>query len=280
MGKNDECRQFLYETVYFFFELLKNLLFTQMPDGVSTGSGAQLHPKRFVVDEVTDSSVEGSIVFGGDDDAAGFFRGASADDVGNLGAVVGGGDDGAAAGEDSGEFGRHDKIGGPCALWEEMDIGDVEEIIEPIKGLQGEQGDVGAAADEGFEPGTKGPIAAEDEVDPGIGIEAAWGEGLSQRRQEFEALFGTHVAGVEQDNFFFQTEFATEAVGSGLRLRVDGVDVDPVGKQDGAVCGNAFGDGPLDHLVRDAGDATEGMGKKFFEPQGEVVDETFGGKQA
>ena len=33
-----------------------------------------------------------------------------------------------------------------------------------------------------------------------------------------------------------------------IRMRVDCVDVDPVGKEDGAVCGDAFGEGALDHL--------------------------------
>ena len=175
---------------------------TEVLNGITAGGGAEGGAKFGGVDEVADGFVEGLRVFGGDDEAAGFGVGIgdAADDVGDLGAGVGGGEDGAAAGEHAGEFGGHDKVGGSGALGEEMDVGGVEEVVELVEGLEGEEGNVFETGDRGFELGTEAAVAAEEEVDLGVG-----GEVLGERSEELEALFVAHVTGVKQDDFVFET---------------------------------------------------------------------------
>ena len=211
-----------------------------------------------------DGGVEGLGVFGGDDEAAGLVGGWTADYLGYLGAGVGGGDDGAAAGEHAGELGGHDEVGGSGSLGEEMDVGGVEEVVEAIEGLEGEQGYVGAVGDEGFELGAEGSVAAEEEVDAGVVSAKDCGEG----GEEFEALLGSHVAGVEEDDFVFEVEFAAEGVGRGAGLRVDVRRCLPSWGRGWRGCGDAFGEGALDHLAGDAGDAGEGAGEEVFEARG------------
>ena len=123
------------------------------------------------------------------------------DYLGDLGAGVGGGDDGAAAGEHAGELGGHDEVGCSGALREQVDVGGVEEVVEAGEGLERQEGDVGAAGDEGLELRAEGSISAEEEVDSGIGVGAAGGEGFGEGGEEFEALLCAHVAGVEEDDF-------------------------------------------------------------------------------
>ena len=269
------------------FELLEDLLFAEVLDGVATGGGTEMGAEGGVVDEALDGGVESFLVFGGDDEAAGVFRGVAADDVGDLSAGLGGGDNGTAAGEHAGELGRHDEVGGTGSLRKEVDVGGVEEVVEESERLQREQGYIGAAGDEGFELRAEGSVAAEEEVDAGIVVGAARGEGVGEGGEELEALLGAHVAGVEEDDFGVfarggEIQLAAEVVAR-IFLRVlwvDGVDVDPVGKEDGLVGGNAFGEGTLDHLEGDAGDAVEGAGEEGFESDGEGVDGAVGGEQA
>jgi len=77
----------------------------------------------------------------------------------------------------------------------------VEEVVEAREGLEGEEGDVGAAGDEDFELGAEGSIATEEEVNAGVCVGAAGGEGGRERGKKLQALLGAHVAGVEEDDF-------------------------------------------------------------------------------
>jgi len=61
---------------------------------------------------------------------------------------------------------------------------------------------------------------------------------------------------------------------------VDGVNVDPVGEEDGVLRGDALGEGAFEHLGGDAGDAGEGAGEELLEAQGKGVDGTLGGEEA
>src|SRR5580704_9975142 len=61
---------------------------------------------------------------------------------------------------------------------------------------------------------------------------------------------------------------------------MDCVDVYPVGKEDGMVWGDAFGEDALDHFERDAGDAGEGAGEEELEAEGEGVDGALGGEES
>ena len=53
------------------FELLEDLLFAEVLDGVATGGGTEMGAEGGVVDEALDGGVESFLVFGGDDEAAG-----------------------------------------------------------------------------------------------------------------------------------------------------------------------------------------------------------------
>ena len=134
-----------------------------------------------------------------------------------------------------------------------MDVGGVEEVVEAVERLERQEGDVGVAGDEGLELRAEGSVATEEEVDAGIGVGAAGGESGGERGEEFQALLGTHVAGVEEDDLCVvagggEIELAAEDVVGEIGLRVYCVDVDPVGKEDCAVCRDAFGEGALEHL--------------------------------
>lgn len=61
---------------------------------------------------------------------------------------------------------------------------------------------------------------------------------------------------------------------------MNGIDVDPVGEEDGVVGGNSFGEGALEHFGGDGGDAGEGAGEEAFEGEGEGVNGAFGGEEA
>lgn len=196
--------------------------------GIHASIGSQFGAEGWVVEEGSDGSVESLMVFGRDYQTTGFLWCRPANDGGYLRAGVGGGDDGAAAGEHAGELGGHDKIGGSGSLGEEMDVGCVEEVVEALDWLEREQRYVGVVGHEGFELRAEGSVTAEEEVDSRVVF-----EGLRKWGQEFEALFRTHIAGVEKDDFAFEVELATEEVGCGAVLRVDGFDVDPVGEEDG-----------------------------------------------
>lgn len=150
--------------------------------------------------------MEGFGVFGGDDESAWIVgdEAVAGDYMGYLGAGLGGGDDGTAAGEHACELGGHDEVCGSGTLGEEVDVGGVEEVVEAGEGLKRQQGYVAVVSYEGFELGSEGSVSAEEEVNAGIGVGASGGEGGGERREKFEALLGSHVAGVEENYFFFQ----------------------------------------------------------------------------
>ena len=85
--------------------------------------------------------------------------------------------------------------------------------------------------------------------------------------REVKTLFGPHVAGIEEDDLVLQAKLGAEGVGTGGVFRVDVIDVYPVGKECDIRGGNAFSEGTLDHLVRDAGDASEGACEELFEAE-------------
>ena len=246
-----------------------------MLHSVGAGVGSELGAEGWVVDESGDGGVEGLRVFGGDYEAAGSVGGWTVDYLAYLGLRVGGGDYGASAREHGGELGGHDEVGGSGSLGKEMDVGGVEEVVETRERLEGEKGYVGVVCDEGFELGAERSIAAEEEVDAGVVF-----EGLREGGEEFEALLGSHIAGVEEDDFAFEAEFATDGVAGDAALGVDGVDVDPVGEEDAVGLRYTFGEGALDHLAGDAGDSIEGLGVAVLELEGDEVNGAFGGEEA
>lgn len=213
-------------------------------------------------------------VFGGNYEAAGLVGFLSADYVGHLCACVGGGDDGATAGEHAGELGGHDEVGDSGSLGKEVDVGGVQEVVEAIEWLEGEEGYVGAVGYERLELRTEGPVTAEEEVDARVMLEGS-GEG----GEKLEALLGSHVAGVEEESFAVEIEFAAIGVGGGAGLGLYRFDVDPVGEEGSVRCRDALSDGSLDHLAGDAGDSSKGLGEEFFEAEGEGVDGAFGGEE-
>lgn len=163
-----------------------------------------------------------------------------------------------------------------------MDVGCIEEVIEAFQGLQREHGDIAEVGGELLEARTEGTVSAEEEVDAGI-----CGEACGEGDEGLKALFGPHIAGVEDDGLLLEAgdglgELAAEGVGAGVfrRERVDEIDVDPVGEEHGLRCGDAFAVGAIDHSGRDAGDAVEGEGEETFEGEGHVMQEASGGEQA
>src|SRR5215469_7959197 len=196
-----------------------------MLDGVAAGVCSELFAERWVVDEVMDGSVEGAPVLCGNDETTDLARSFTTDYVCHLCAGVGGGDYGPAARKHTGELGWHDQVGSPGSLRKEMDVGRVQQVVKPGERLQGEQGDVSVIGDKGCQSRAEGSVAAEQEMDARIVFERP-----GERREEFQALFGSHVARVEKDDFILQVEFGAEGVKAGV-LRMDLVDIDPVGKQ-------------------------------------------------
>ena len=98
-------------------------------------------------------------------------------------------------------------------------------------------------------------------------------------------MLGAHVAGVEEDDLCVvagsgEIELAAEDVVGEIGLRVYCVDVDPVGKEDCVARWDAFGEGALEHLGGDAGDAGERAGEELFEGQRERVDGSLSGEEA
>ena len=79
-----------------------------------------------------------------------------------------------------------------------MNIGDVEQIIEPGKRLQRQQGYVGSMGYKRLKLGAEGSVAAEEEVNAGIVLER-----FRKRREELKPLLGPHVAGIEDDDLSF-----------------------------------------------------------------------------
>ena len=188
---------------------------------------------------------------------------------------IGGGDDGFAAGEHAGELGGHDEVGCSTALRHEMNIRTIQQVVEARKGLEREHRHIFAVGDESFELRAEGSVSAEEEVYGLILL-----KGLGERREEFEALLGAHVAGVEEDRLAFEAELEAEGVGVVGGVGLDGFDVDPVGKEACLLDGDALGDAALEHLAGDAGDAGEGLGEDLFKPQGEGVDGAVLGQEA
>jgi hypothetical protein len=155
-----------------------------------------------------------------------------------------------------------------------MDVGGVKEIIEARTGLKREECHVGTLGHKGLQPGAECSVTTEKEVNTGIVF-----EGLCEGSEEFESLLDSHVAGVEQDDFFLEIKLGAVRIGRSAQLRVDGFDIDPVGEQDGTGSRNTFGDNALNHVVGDAGDSDKRPGKEPLEAKGEGVDGAIGGKK-
>ena len=134
-----------------------------------------------------------------------------------------------------------------------MDVRGVEQIVEAVEGLEGEQGDVGQWRRRGSSWGRKAPVPQKMKWTRGIARAEGWASG----GEEFEALLGAHVAGVEED------DFVVDAGDGGASSRADGVAAVGIRRGEGgwsrrrpswgrgrlAIGGNAFGCGALDHLA-------------------------------
>jgi len=139
---------------------------------------------------------------------------------------------------------------------------------------------------EPFELRAEGAVAAKEEVHAGVVVSAAGGEGLGERGQQFEALFLAHIAGVEEDDLVLDPRdkrgqlVANWVLPIGLGTEwMDRAGVDPVGEEDGASGGNAFGKGVFDHFGGDGGDAVEREGEVSLQRPREVMYRTLRGKQ-
>ena len=130
----------------------------------------------------------------------------------------------------------------------------------------------------------EGSVAAEDEVDAGVWIATAGGGGFGQGGEEFEALLGAHVAGVEEDDFCplqrRRPSSRRKVLGSVSDWGWTASTSTQLGKRMGWSAGTPLVRVSLDHLERDAGDAGEGAGEEEIEAEGQGVDGAFGGQEA
>ena len=147
-----------HETEKAFLETPQDLILTEKQLGVPACPGAQRRAKCLVLHQIHGGFREQFRVGAVDHQAAGGVEDlsrecAAADHLRDLGSGSGDGEDGATTGEHAGELGRHDEVSDIGFLRQKMNVGGIEQVVQPLWRLQGEKRDIAGVGDKRLKRG-------------------------------------------------------------------------------------------------------------------------------
>ena len=192
----------------------KYLILPKMLLGVEASADPKKGSECLVIDQRAGGTRKQLWVGAGDDEAAGCVCGLvvlhTADHLGDLCSSSGDGKDWAATGEHARKLRRHHKVRDIRLLWQQVDVGKVEQIVEALGRLQRKEGNVLNVGDERLESWAESTITAEDEVHSSVR-----GENLGKSGKDFEALLVPHIARVEKYDLALEIQLLAKKVWRG-----------------------------------------------------------------